>query len=234
MTTEIERETTIVILLPARNEEQGLGQVIDEIRALPLEPAPHIIVAENGSTDNTVAVAEAKGAEVISCPTPGKGTGVRYALERIRGRFDYLFMLDADFTYPAGNILPMLELLRNGADVVMSHRKHRQPGSMTKLHRFGNRVISTWAGLLYRRRVNDCLSGMWGFYAPYIEKLQLGATDFRLEADMFSGAAGAGLTICEVTIGYRPRKGESKLRWKDGLWIMWHLLKRRFTYRRGG
>lgn len=73
----------IAVILPAKNEEQSIGAVIDEVKSAGLFNEPDIIVAEHGSTDNTVAVAEAKGARVISCPFPGKGIGVMHVLDQL-------------------------------------------------------------------------------------------------------------------------------------------------------
>jgi len=221
-------KNNIAILLPARNEAGGIGRVIDEINALQLGDSAEIIVAENGSINGTAAVAEAKGASVIRCPAPGKGAAVRYALDEIAGRYGYIFMLDADYTYPAQYILPMLLELLDGAEVVMGARWKRQPGSMSALHWLGNRAISLEASILYGW-VTDTLTGLWGFRADVIPALGLSSDGFTLEVDIYSGARLAGLKIREIPIEYRPRLGSpSKLKFRDAFLISSFLLKRRF------
>lgn len=221
---------SIAIILPAKNEGRGIGQVIDEIHALPLEHKMMVIVAENGSTDDTAAVAEQKGAMVIKC-SPPKGCAVRHVLDQIVGQYNYVFMMNSDYTYPAKYILPMLEKLLRGADVVVGVRRKRHPGAMSSLHYFGNRLISFGASVLYDHWVSDALSGMWGFYAPAIPALGLTSDGFTLEADIFSGAMLAGLRLREVPIEYRPRVGTpSKLKFMDAFRISWFLLRRRFRH----
>lgn len=218
----------VAVILPARNEEHGIGAVIDEIKSAGLLNEPDIIVAEHGSTDNTVAVAKAKGARVISCPLPGKGIGVRHVLDQLDEHYAYVFMLDADYTYPATHIPEMLRKLHHGADAVAGMRKYYGPGAMSFTHYVWNKLAATWLSLLHGRIIPDALTGMWGFRVEAIPALKLCSTGFQLEVDIWSGALLAGLNIEIVPIHYRARQwGEVKAKVSDVMPILAHALKRR-------
>ena len=218
----------LAVILPAKNEERGVAAVIDEIHQLDIEP--DIIVAEHGSTDNTVAVAKSKGARVISCPFPGKGIGVRHVLGKIVGdeRYTYIVMLDADNTYPARHIPEIVKKLQEGADCVAGIRRDYGPGAMSFTHFIWNKLAAAWLSIIYGRKVPDALTGMWGFRANSIPALKLCSTGFQLEVDIWSGAILANLKIEMLPISYRARRwGEVKAKVSDVIPILAHALKRR-------
>ena len=119
----------VCVILPALNEEDSIGMVIDEI---PVEEMGRrgykasIIVVDNGSTDRTGEIAREKGARVIVEPARGKGMAIRAAFEALSG--DFIFILDADYTYPATHISEMLEVLEGGCDVGIGSRLKRADG----------------------------------------------------------------------------------------------------------
>lgn len=224
---------SITILLPAKNEESGIEATfeslpIDRLEALgyPVE----ILVADGRSHDRTRDVALAHGARVIQQLGTGKGRAVRSALDVAKG--DYIVMLDADATYPARAIPALVQMLDDGYDVVMGSRFKGQiePGAMKGLNRFGNRGLSTLATLLYGRRCTDVCTGMWGFRRELMRSLNLTATGFEIEAEMFARSARAGMRIAEVPIAYAPREGVTKLgSVGDGLRIGLALLRYRLS-----
>ncbi len=102
----------VSIILPALNEAETIGKVIDEIPQQGLEQAGYsveVLVVDNDSTDQTTQIAQEKGARVITEPRRDKGRAVRTAFEQIT--VDFVFMLDADYTYPATYIADRLNLL---------------------------------------------------------------------------------------------------------------------------
>lgn len=228
------QEKTAVIL-PTYNEVAAIGRVIDEIRALPIKCC--IVVADSDSTDETAAVVLDKGACVLSCGK-GKGRAIREALARVKA--DYIFMLDADYTYPARYIRNMLMLLRgiegyHTCDAVYGRRYEIEEGAMTEEHKVGNRLLTWLANVLYRPAwTHDLCSGMWGFKGETAEILaeKLTSDGFTLEADIFSSLALAGRRIDYVMINYRRRLGSKpKLKFWDGFKIAWFLVRRRLTKR---
>ncbi|GAH63712.1 unnamed protein product, partial [marine sediment metagenome] len=102
----------LVIILPALNEEGTIGKVIDEIPRAILEERGYqvkVLVVDGNSTDLTRQIAQEKGVEVIIEPRKGKGRAMRTAFEQVK--VDFVFMLDADYTYPAAYIPDMLDML---------------------------------------------------------------------------------------------------------------------------
>lgn len=223
---------TVSIILPALDEEEAVGKVIDEIPEKDMEERGYrveILVVDNGSTDRTREIAEAKGAKVIVEPAKGKGRAVRTAFESVCG--DFIFMLDADYTYPATYIPQMLEALEEGHDVVLGSRLkgQRAEGAMSKLNLIGNRLLAFMGNTLYGTRISDLCTGYWGLSREVVENLELDATGFQLEANMFTEIAKKGYRIAEVPILYRRRLTPAKLSsLEDGLRIGRTLITKRF------
>lgn len=219
----------VSVLLPAYNEANLIGKVIDEIKQT---IDCNIIVADSKSTDMTVAIAQTKGATVIHCER-GKGKAIRKVLSLYSA---YIFMMDSDYTYPARFILPMLAKLKGGKlvpgfDAVYGWRKNKQAGSMSRLHKIGNNGLTILANLLYSPPwIDDLCTGMWGFTKETVKLLnrELTSDGFTLEADIYSCLAKNHKNICGVEIEYRPRIGEkAKLKYHDAFGIAKFLVKRR-------
>ena len=222
----------VSIIFPALNEEDTIGKIIDEVPMADMEGRGYraeIIVVDNGSTDKTREIAEAKGARVITEPSRGKGRAIRTAFESVSG--DFVFMIDADFTYPATYIPRMLELLEGGHDVVLGSRLkgQREQGAMSRLNLVGNHLLALLANLLYRTRVSDPCTGYWGFRGEVVKSLKLDAVGFELEANMIAEIARQGYRVTELPILYRRRPNQAKLgSLKDGFKIGQTLIRKRF------
>lgn len=222
----------VSIILPALNEEETIGRIIDEVPKVDMEAKGYrveIVVVDNNSTDKTKEIAEAKGAKVIEEFVKGKGMAVRTAFKSVDG--DFMFMLDSDYTYPATYITQMLKLLEEGWDVVIGSRLkgQREEGAMRRLNLVGNHLLVLMANILYGTRISDLCTGYWGFSREVIESLKLDAVGFELEANMFVEIAKKGYRIAEVPIFYRRRPTQAKLgSLKDGLRIGRTLIKKRF------
>jgi len=217
-----------LVLLPALNEEEAIGQTIDDVR-LHL-PGCQLVVVDNYSTNGTRRIVKGKGVRLISTPR-GKGLAVRTALLGILPtNFKWLVMIDADFTYPAEHIPVVISELEKGADVVMGYRQELEMGSMTDIHAFGNTGLSLMASLLYLKWVRDVCTGMWGFRRDALKKFKLTSPKFTLEADFFVNAVKTKCNITQIPISYRARVDGSlpKLKVSDGFDIGWFLIKKRF------
>jgi len=204
----------VSVVLPALNEEEAIGKVIDEIPVEELESKGYqteIIVVDNGSTDKTAEIAAAQGAIVIDEPNRGKGRAIRTGFEAVSGEF--VFMLDSDFTYPAGYITQMVGLLESGYDVVLGSRLNGavEHGAMKRLNLVGNHLLAFLANLLYGTRVSDLCTGLWGFKVEVVRSLNLDAVGFELEANMLIEVAKHKYRVGEVPIQYRRRATASKL-----------------------
>ena len=223
---------SVSIILPALNEELTIGKVIDEIPKEDLQKVGYgveIVVVDNNSTDGTAEIAKEKGVKVIVESIQGKGRAVRTAFKSVSG--DFIFILDADYTYPATYIPRMLEVLQEGYDVVIGSRLKGQmrEGAMSRVNLVGNRLLVFMANVLYRTRISDLCTGYWGLTRRVIEELELDAKGFELEAAMFTEIAKKGYNIAEVPICYRRRTAPGNLSsLKDGIKIGWTLLTARF------
>jgi len=219
------------ILLPARNEEDGIATTLREL-PLPVLAAlgfdVDLLVVDGASEDATREIARDFGARVVLQPGVGKGLAFRAALDHAKGT--YVVMLDADGTYPAEDVPRFLLELEDGADVVMGSRfaGEIEDGAMSTVNRVGNVALSTLATLLYGVRTTDVCTGMWGFRREKVAALPLTARRFEIEAELFAQCAKAGLVIRELPIRYGRRIGETKLgRFKDGIGIGAKLVGRR-------
>lgn len=223
----------VTILLPTLNEEESIKQVIDELPILDLKNSGYdvnILVVDGESTDRTKDIAEAQGANVILQQGRGKGAGVRTAFSH--ADTDYLFMLDADGTYPSMHIMEMLKVLENGYDVVLGSRLEGQiqPGAMTTTNYFGNKMLTLLANALYGTRISDVCTGLWGFNNKVVKNLNLNSNHFEIEAEMFATSVKNKYKITEIPIQYK-RRGEStpKLSPVCALGIARKLITRKFV-----
>ena len=210
-----EHSKTLTILLPALNEEESIGEVIDSIPMQEVAGAGYetsILVLDGHSTDRTRSIAQERGAKVVIQKGRGKGLAVRMGFEMSDS--DFLIMMDADGTYPTEDVPTFLATLDKGADVVMGSRflGGIEKGSMSNLNRAGNRLLSLLASTLYRRETTDVCTGMWGFNRKTLKTLRLDSTTFEIESEIFAQASKAGLGIREIPIRYSRRKGRAKLR----------------------
>lgn len=218
----------LTVLLPTRNEAPSIGKVIDEI--LEVLPTCRILVVDSYSIDDTREIAASKGAFIVEVLGLGKGKAVRRALEHINT--PYVIMLDSDFTYPAACLPPVYRELRE-SDVVLGYRYWKERGSMSLLNSFGNWALSLLASILYRKRVYDLCTGMWGFRTEALKKFKLTSRGFTLEADFFVNVIKSRCKVCQIPIGYRPRFGGSKAKLKiwDGFKIAAFLIRKRFVWK---
>jgi dolichol-phosphate mannosyltransferase len=227
----MERET-ICIILPTLNEEPTIGKVIDEIPRAELEKAGYrveLLVVDGSSTDRTVEIAQSRGVKVLIEPRRGKGRAMRTGLDIVKA--DYVFMLDADYTYPATYIPQMLELLKKYPAVIGSRLKgKREVGSMRRFNTIGNFFLTGLANVLYLTRISDLCTGYWGFRGDVIRNLRLTSDGFQFEAELLIQLRKKGYKIAELPVNYRNREGKAKLSGlKDGIAIARFLLIKRFS-----
>jgi glycosyltransferase involved in cell wall biosynthesis len=223
----------VCILLPALNEEETIGRVIDEIPRAEMERRGYstcVIVVDNGSNDKTAEIARGKGAEVVVQPVKGKGMALRAGFKSLRG--DFVLILDADYTYPAAHIPEMLEKLEQGYDVIMGSRLRgrMRRGAMSKVNLMGNHLLALMTNILYGTRISDPCTGYWAMRREVVESMRLNAPGFEIEADMLTEIARDGCKITEIPIAYRRRSTPPKLNsLRDGFKIGAMLLKKRFS-----
>lgn len=210
----------VSVVMPCLNEEETIGACIEKAQnALKTNGIlGEVIVADNGSTDNSVAIAEELGARVVHQPIKGYGAAYLAGINAAQG--EYIVIGDSDDTYDFTEIVQFIQPLKEGADLVMGSRFSGEilPGAMPKLHKYlGNPVLTGILNLLFRAGVSDAHCGMRAFTRVAYQQMQLQTTGMEFASEMVIKATRAKLKIVEVPITYYPRKGESKLNsFRDG------------------
>src|SRR5881628_3499760 len=222
--------TSLSILLPALNEEDGVAAVLNRIPRQTLQEkgiAYSIHLLDGRSTDRTRAVAKRLGAEIFVQTGNGKGSAFREFVPKIRDQF--VVLLDSDGTYPPEVIPDLVGKLGAGSPVVLGSRLRGSigDGAMSMANHVGNRLLSWFASFLFATPISDVCSGMWGFVSDQLKSLGLTATGFELEADIFAECALKGIPIAEIPIRYDRRIGMRKLHLHEGFRIALTLLKKR-------
>ena len=199
---------TIGVVIPALNEEQAIGKVLAGVPAW----VDTIIVADNGSTDQTRAVAEAHGAKVVFEGERGYGAACQMGLAAL-GAMDIIVFLDGDYSDDPRQMADLVDpILAGRADFVIGSRVlgHREKGSLTPQQRFGNWIACRLIRHLFHVTYTD-LGPFRAIRAQSLASLAMRDRAFGWTVEMQIKAARAGLAIAEAPVNYRPRIGTSKV-----------------------
>ena len=214
--------TELTILMPCLNEAATVGSCVAKARGF-LERAGidgEVLVADNGSSDGSRALAERAGARVVEVAQRGYGAALAGGIAAARGR--YIIMGDADDSYDFGCLEGFVAKLRDGYPLVMGNRFRGgiRKGAMPLLHRYlGNPVLSFVGRLLFRNRVGDFHCGLRGFDREAVRALHLRTTGMEFASELIVKASLAGWRIAEVPTTLSPdgRGRPPHLRtWRDG------------------
>lgn len=224
--------TELTILMPSLNEAETIGRCIETAQALLQSRgiSGEVLVADNGSRDGSQGIARSKGARVITAERRGYGAALVAGIEAAKGRF--VIIGDSDGSYDFSDLMPFLEELRKGADLVMGNRFRGgiEKNAMPSLHRYlGNPVLSLLGRVFYRTPVGDFHCGLRGFSREAILALNLSSTGMEFASEMIVKASLYGLRIAEVPTTLKPdgRSRPPHLRsWRDG----WRHLKLLLSY----
>ncbi len=208
--------------MPCLNEAETLAICIRKANSFLNQSkiTGEVLIADNGSTDGSQAIAKEEGARVVAVVDRGYGAALVAGINAAAGK--YTIMGDADDSYDFSNLMPFVERLRNGADLVMGNRFQGgiSPGAMPFLHRFlGNPVLSAIGKLFFKIKVGDFHCGLRGFNTSAIEKLNLRTTGMEFASEMVVKSALSEQRIEEVPTTLRPdgRSRPPHLRtWRDG------------------
>jgi len=208
--------------MPCLNEAETLGTCIQRARRLLVDSgiAGEILISDNGSTDGSLQIAANLGAYVVHCPERGYGAALQCGILKASGTF--ILMGDSDDSYHFDEALPMIEKLRNGADVCMGTRlKGRiMPGAMPPLNRMlGNPALTGIGRLFFGISMSDFHCGMRAFRRDAILGLNLVTVGMEWASEMVIKARLARLSFAEVPITLykdgRSRPPHLKP-WRDG------------------
>lgn len=212
----------VSVVMPCLNEAQTLASCIGKAqRALwDANIAGEIIVADNGSSDGSIEIAEKMGARVVNVPTRGYGSALQGGIAAASGK--YVVMGDADDSYDFGHIPRFVEQLRQGADVVVGNRFRGgiQKDAMPALHQyFGNPLLTRIGRLFFHSPVGDFYCGLRGFRKDAYERMGLRTTGMEFATEMVVKATLLRLQVAEVPTTLSPdgRNRPPHLRtWRDG------------------
>lgn len=216
------------VVLPCLNEEKTIAGCIEEIRRSldPHDVSYEILVADNGSTDQSAVIAERLGAEVIQVPERGYGAAIQGGIAAARG--EYVIFVDADETYLLHQTYRLFQETRTrGASMGLACRLTRdiEKGAMPFLHRYlGTPVLSSLINLFFGGRVRDCNSGFRCIHKGAYESWQVHAPGMEFASELLIKAMKARARIIEIPSGLRrghPDREAHLRTWRDG---MRHLL----------
>src|SRR5437016_3962372 len=205
--TSVPVEVSVVI--PCLNEANSLAFCIDKavtaFRGAGL--SGEVIVADNGSTDGSIQIAEEHGARVVRVEERGYGIALRAGIAAARGPF--IVMGDADDSYDFGEVPKFAEMLRQGYDVVMGNRFQGEirPKAMPWHHKYiGNPGLTALLNLFFRAGIGDSHCGMRGFTRAVYERMDLRSTGMEFASEFVIKAAQIKARITEIPITLWPDK----------------------------
>lgn len=200
-----------LILIPALNEEAAIGKVLDEIRTVAV--GSHVLVIDDGSTDETVRVASGKGAIVAQLPfNLGVGGALRTGLTfASRHGYDVAVQLDADGQHDPNDVKRLVAAIDQGADLVIGSRftEHRREYRTGKLRGGAMSLLRIALRLMSGQRLTDTTSGFRAFGPAAIQLFARHQPAEYLSDTVESilVAAYNGLKIVEVPVKMRQRSG---------------------------
>lgn len=222
---DLNPEVDLTIVMPCLNEAETLVACIEKARR-GIESAGvngEVLIADNGSTDGSIALAEKQGARVVRVEEKGYGNALRAGIEAARGR--WILMGDADDSYDFSQAARFVEKLREGWDLVMGCRLPSgggtiMPGAMPWKNRWlGNPVLSFLGRLFFRTPIRDFHCGLRALTKAAYERMQLKTTGMEFASEMVMKAAIQAIRTTEVPITLH-KDGRSRpphlKPWRDG------------------
>ncbi|MCX7798833.1 MAG: glycosyltransferase family 2 protein [Fimbriimonadales bacterium] len=221
----------VTVIVPALNEEDTIGEVVDRLLALPLRC--QVIVVDDGSTDGTSAVLERYRGRILALRNPkpsGKGAAIRAALPHAQG--EAVIIQDADLEYFPEEIPKLVQPILDGtADAVYGTRfAAGYPKGMALPNKIVNLLLAWAVRLLFWRPITDEATCYKAFRRSLLLSMNLSCKRFEFCPEVTAKTLSLGRSILEIPILYRPRTKEhgKKIRWTDAPAAFWTLLRYRF------
>ncbi len=203
-------EIELTVLMPCLNEAETIETCIGKAKAFLARSGVkgEVLVADNGSTDGSQALAVVHGARVVAVGERGYGAALQGGILAARGR--YVIMGDADDSYDFLEVPRFVEKLRQGYELVQGCRLESGggqvlPGAMPFLHRwFGNPLFSFLARRWFHAPIHDVYCGLRGFTRELYERLQQRCTGMEFATEMIIKASLQGARILDVPVTLHP------------------------------
>src|SRR5436309_6250443 len=207
--SDIRLTVEVSVVIPCLNEANSLAFCVDKavnaFRASGL--TGEVIVADNGSTDGSIQIAEEHGARVVHVPERGYGSALRAGIAAARGPL--IIMGDADDSYDFTDVPRFVEKLREGYDIVMGNRFRGgiKPGAMPPSHKYlGNPGLTALLNTFFHVGIGDSYCGMRGLTRALYDRLDVRSTGMEFALEMIIKAAQIGARISEIPIILWPGK----------------------------
>lgn len=200
----------VSVVMPCLNEADTLAVCIGKAQRALADAGivGEVIVADNGSTDASTAIAEGLGARVIAVAAKGYGNALMGGIEGSRGRF--VIMGDADDSYDFLELAKFVAKLREGYDLVQGCRLPSGggtvlPGAMPPSHRwFGNPMFSLLVRVMFQAPIHDVYCGLRGFTRALYDRLELRSTGMEFATEMIIKSSLFKVKIAEVPTTLHP------------------------------
>lgn len=194
----------VSIIIPALNEEDSIGRVLDQIPFLYL-PETEVIVVDNGSRDLTPQVASARGVRVVLEPRKGYGNATRTGLSEATG--DIIVTMDADGGHWPGDLPELLRPVVAGSSMAaLGVRIHSYPHGMRVRRFLGNVILARIFNLLYGERLSDVQCGFRVIHRKVLAKLALFEEGMQFTTELLIELKEKGVRISPVSVRQVPTK----------------------------
>jgi len=219
------KESKISVVIPAKNEAEGLSQILDSVRPYVQE----ILIIDGNSQDNTREIVQLKGARLLSDNGKGKGKAIRLGIKGVSG--DIIVFMDADGSHEPRDIPKLVQPIINGrADMVIGSRIIGGSDEFymkwdSFIRQTGNNLVSLIINYRWGVKLTDIQNGFRAIKTDVVRRLNLKADDFDIEEEMVMKCLKKGYRITEVkSHEYARGWGKSKLATSKG----WKFILRLF------
>lgn len=216
------KEVEVSLVIPCLNEARTIASCINKAKlgfSAASVSSYEIIVADNGSSDDSISLAKSLGARVVEVEAKGYGAALAGGIDVALGKF--IIMGDGDDSYDFSSISGFISALRNGFDLVVGDRFKGKimPEAMPGAHKFGNPFFSFLGRIFFNSKIGDFYCGLRGFSKEAWRKLDLQTSGMEYAIEMIAKASLLEMKITSVPITLfkdgRGRKPHLKT-WRDG------------------
>lgn len=199
----------VTVIIPTYNEQDSIANIVRNIKKFKDKYILEIIVADGGSIDNTVNLAQKELVKVIQNPGKrGKGADFWEAAKKATG--EYIIQIDADNQFSPAEIPLFVKALDEGADIAIAHRVDQSMAPFIRT--FGNWVQSIITSILLRKRVHDVFAGFKATKKAVLMDLNLQVHHFGYEAEIVIKGIRKGYKLVQIPVSYKMREaGESQV-----------------------
>lgn len=207
MNNPVNPEIELSIVLPCLNEAETVGLCVDKaLHFISMSGiSGEVVVADNGSSDGSDRIAREHGARVVYVAEKGYGSALAGGITAAFGK--YVIMGDSDDSHDLENLLPFVDKLREGYELVVGNRFSGgiDPGAMSFINKYiGNPLLSGIGRIFYRSSVRDFHCGLRAFTKEVFEKMDLRTTGMEFASEMIVKASLFGVKMTEVPTRMAP------------------------------